>query len=151
MYAKIPLHYKGAVLDWNLVTSRPFENSEFTAVCETSWRWCELCGMVCCFLFEAAIGRCMLVIKGWTCWKQYSVRLWSLNDAHLALRTLKCGLRIPHQITPPPAARTVNKRLDGSMFSVCINWMLPQKSKFIKPGKIFPVFYCMILVSQCNM
>lgn len=60
---------------------------------------------------------------------------------------------IPHTITPPAAwIMNHDTRQDGSMLSCCLFWsyhFMSQQS--LRPGKIFPIFCCQILVSLCTL
>ncbi len=58
--------------------------------------------------------------------QQYSGRLWCLNDAQLVLRGQE---NIPHTITPPPPAWTVETRQDGSMLSCALCQILTLPSE----------------------
>lgn len=48
--------------------------------------------------------------------QQYSGRLWRLNNAQLVPRGSKCAMKnIPHTITTPSPARTVDTRPDPTI------------------------------------
>ncbi len=66
-----------------------------------------------------------------------------------------CQENIPHTITPPLPAWTVETKQDGSMLSCSLHQILTLlsecRSRSRDPGNIFPIFYCPILVSLCEL
>ncbi len=82
---------------------------------ETSLRWFELCDMV---HYPAGSSPHKMGIKGWT-WSATILRN-SLAFKWCSIGTKRpkvCQENIPHTITPPPPAWTVETRQDGSMLS----------------------------------
>jgi len=80
--------------------------------------------------------------------KQYLGRLWHLNNAQLALRGPKCAKNISS--TPLHQQPLIQGRMDPCFHMFTPNsdptiWMSQQKSR------LFPIFYCPILVSPCEL
>ncbi len=85
-----------------------------------------------------------VVIKGWTCSATILSSAVLLNFKLCSIGTKGpkvCQENIPHTITPPPPAWTVETRQDGSMLSCSLRQILTllsqKKSRLIRPGDVF--------------
>ncbi len=76
--------------------------------------------------------------------QQYSGRLWRLNDAQLVLRGPKCAKKI----YPTPLHHHHQPEPLNECFHVAFLFV---KSRLIRPGNVFSIFYCPILVSLCEL
>ncbi len=96
--------------------------------------------------------------KGWTWSATYSGSLWHLNNAQLVLRGPKYVKKISptplhHQHQQPEPLR--QGRMDPC-FSCSLRRIWPYylnvatKSRLIRPGNVFPIFYCPIWWSCVN-
>ncbi len=80
-------------------------------------------------------------------------KLWSIGTKGPKV----CQEYIHHTITPPAPAWTIETRQDDPCFHVLYAkfwpyiWMLQQKSRLIRPGNVFTIFYCPVLVSLCEL
>ncbi len=113
---------------------------------ETIWALCH--GALSCWKY---IRRWYtVVIKGWT-WSATILRC--LNDAQLVLKCPKCANKISP--TPPPPAWTIETKQDGFMLSCSLRQTLILKSECRSrnwdSSDVFPIFYCPILVSRCEL
>ncbi len=111
----------------------------------------------CIILLEVAIKRWMhFSHKGMDMVSNNTQVSCGLNDAQLVLRGPKCAKKT----SPTPLHHHQPEPLRQSRMDPCFHvlytkfwpyiWMLQQKSRLIRPGNVFPIFYYPILVSMCE-
>ncbi len=115
----------------------------------------------CIILLEVAIRRWVhtVVIMGWT--RSATILRLAVVFKRCSIGTKGpkvCQENILHTITPPPPAWTFGTRQDGSMLSCSLHQILTLPSECrsrnrdsIRPGNVFPIFYCPILVNLCEL
>ncbi len=148
MMCPVPPHPKGALLDWDLMTVEAiWVKWTHCHVQETSLRWFELCDMV---HYTAGSS-----IRRWVHCSHKRMDMVSNNTLvgcvfkRCSIGTKRpkvCQENIPHPFTLPRPAWTVETRQDGSMLSCSLCQILT-----IRPGNIFTIFYCPILVILCEL
>ncbi len=97
------------------------------------------------------------VIKGWHGQQQYSGRLWCLNDAQLVLKGPKCAKKIfptpLHHHQPEPLRQS---RMDPCFHDLYTKFWpyhlnVTVEIEIHQTRQCFPIFYCPILVSLCEL
>ncbi len=127
---------------------------------ETSLRWFEVCDMV---HYPAGSSHQKLgytvVIKGRDGHgpQQYSGRLWHLSDTQLVVGGPKCAKKISptplhhhHQPEQFNKGGWIHAFMLFTPNSGPTIWMSQLKSRIMRLGNIFPIFYCPILVNLCK-
>ncbi len=143
----VPPHPKGALLDWDLVTVEViWVKWTHCHVQETSLRWFDLCDMV--HYPAGSTSEDGTLVDGQ---KQYSGRLWFKRWWYS-----KCAKKIPpHHYTTITSLNRWDAQ-DDPCFHVLYTKFWPyiwmqQKLRLIRSGNVFPIFYCPVLVSLCEL